>query len=246
MRQFRSFWMMVVVAGLIGLAGRGGPLQADVIVEYDFGNGSLDDGALNPTVQHVHTTSSAFASRHDKLISSPGVAWQHFSGGMVGTLGWTDDRATTDAFYFELTIEDGWVLDLEDWYLAIYTNKKKIIFQMSVEQLASNQTVISTTDWGWYNVHVTSATNTDILAGSDPEPLSLVGGYTYRFNLIGLGETPDSHAKATVYVDNVRLNGTLSEGALVPEPGSSLLLIAGLALAGVRGCHGRWSAQPCA
>ena len=204
----------LVIMAVIVLAFTDLTQASVVVVKYDFGTYGNETLAPSETVAHI--TGGSFGYIGDGTTgftdySGNGEAYQAYGG-------WPDS-VYADYFYFDVTIESGWKIDLDDISVefdASTTNMSgpdsaKVTYLGNPETIINDNLEIGGSSWFGYGTYLAHP------------PTGLTG--VVEFRIYGKGAT----ANGSFSIDNVILNGTVSQ---IPEPATMCLLVGlgGLAL----------------
>ena len=169
--------------------------QADVIVKYDFGP-AYYQATLAPSVTAEHISGGNFsylgngsAAQYGTGSDGSGNCW-YVSGG------W-NDSTYTDYFYFTVTIESGWHLDVSS---ILFDSKVSSMYGPEYAQVScvEPETIIETDmDIWWSGWNLANNAN-------NSSPAGLTGNVTFRIYAKEAGTGGGSF-----YIDNVIVNGTV-------------------------------------
>lgn len=188
-----------------------GAANADTVVKYDFG-ATYALRTLAPAIEASHADSGNFAysgngSPVDYATGSNGT------GNSWSVTGGWNDTSYADYFYFSVTLESGWALDVTN---LVFDSKTSSMYgpELARVTVTSGAEVIVEDDI-WVSASGWTLANTI----SSPFPADLTGTVTFKIYAKDGGSTGGYLA-----LDNVIVNGTVST---IPEPGICALAAAG-------------------
>lgn len=185
------------------------PTQANIIVKYDFGP-TYATRTLAPSAEADNISGSDFGYTGS---SSADYTEHSGYGEAYNVYGGWDDISYTDYFYFTVTIDDGWSLDVTSLQFDSKVSNMYGPEYARVTYVINPENIIEDNIDIWYSGwQDDDATNTAM--ATPPTGQGLTGDVIFRIYAKGAGSGGGGFA-----VDNVILNGIVT-----PEPATIALL----------------------